>query len=138
MIQKETTRYDVRVYREDELWVADVGDLGVTDMLCFADLDVEVRDYVSGMTDVEPQSFDLMWHYRAGDDDITDLIQGLAEVEIDIEHTTARRDALRQEIIGRMSAAGLSQRAIGDVLGLSHQRVHQLARAVGPSTTSRG
>lgn len=122
------TRYEVQVYREDELWVADVGDVGVTDMLRFADVDVEVRDYVSGMTDVEPDGFDLRWHYRAGDDDVTDLIEGLTEVEIDMQHTTARRDTLRQEIISRMSAAGLSQRAIGDVLGLSHQRVHQLAR----------
>jgi hypothetical protein len=42
---------------------------------------------------------------------------------------TTRRDALRREIIRRMSAAGLSQRTIGDVLGLSHQRVNQLARS---------
>lgn len=129
------TAYEVQVYREEELWVADIGDLGATDMLRFADLDVEVRDYVSGMTDVEPDSFDLRWRYRAGDDDVTDLIEGLAEVEIAIQHDTTRRDALRQEIISRMSAAGLSQRAIGDVLGLSHQRVHQLARAAGPSPT---
>jgi predicted XRE-type DNA-binding protein len=110
--------------------VADIPDLvAATDMFRFADLDVEVRDLVSGLTDVDPGSIDTIWHYRAGDDDVTDLIQGLAEVEINIEHTTARRDTLRQKIISRMSAAVLSQRAIGDVLGLSHQRVHQLARA---------
>ena len=81
------------------------------------------------MTDADPSSFDLHWHYRAGDDDVTDLVQELGEIEIARAHTTARRDSLRREIIGRMSAAGLSQRAIGDVLGLSHQRVHQLASA---------
>lgn len=62
------TTYDVIVFREDELWVADIVDLGATDML-------------------------------------------------------------RREIIRRMSAVGLSQRAIGDVLELSHQRVNQLANA---------
>ena len=126
------TEYEVKVYREDELWVADIGDLGATDMLRFADLDLEVRDYVSGMTDVEPDSFDLRWRYKAGNDDVTDLIEGLFEVELDVQHGSARRNALRQEIIRRMSAAGLSQRAIGDVLGLSHQRVHQPARAATP------
>lgn len=124
-----TTTYHVDVFREDELWVADIVDLGATDMLRFAELDDQVRDYISLMTDVEPDAFDLHWHYRAGTDDVTELIEGLAQVEIDVEQATTRRDALRRQIITRMSAAGLSQRAIGDVLGLSHQRVHQLARA---------
>jgi hypothetical protein len=48
------TTYDVQVFREEELWVADIDDVGATDMLQFADLDVEVRDYVSGMTDSTP------------------------------------------------------------------------------------
>ena len=121
--------YDVIVFREEELWVADIVDLGVTDMLHFTELDVQVRDYVSGMTDVDPDSFDLRWHYRAGEDEVTAPIEELSKVEAALAELTARHDALRREIIARMSAAGLSQRAIGDVLGLSHQRVNQLARA---------
>jgi predicted XRE-type DNA-binding protein len=123
------TGYHVQVFREDELWVADIVDLGATDMLRFDELNEQVRDYVSLMTDVEPDSFDLHWHYLAGTDDVTELIEGLAQVEIDVERATTRRDSLRKQIITRMSTAGLSQRAIGDVLGLSHQRVHQLARS---------
>lgn len=125
------TTFQVRVFREEDLWVADVRDLGVTDMFRFADLDVEVRDYVAGMTDADPDSFDLHWHYLAGDDDVSDLIEELGQVEFAVGSMTARRDAVRREIIRRMGAAGLSQRAIGDVLGLSHQRVNQLARATG-------
>ncbi len=126
------TEYHVQVFPEHELWVADIVDLGATDMLRFDELDEldeQVRDYISLMTDVEPDSFDLHWHYLAGTDDVTELVEGLAQVEIDAEHATSRRDTLRKQIITRMSAAGLSQRAIGDVLGLSHQRVHQLARS---------
>lgn len=123
------TTYDVIVFREDELWVADIVDLGVTDMLHFSELEDQVRDYVSLMTDVEPDSFDLRWHYRAGEDEVTEPIEALAEVESELAALTARHDELRREIIRRMSAAGLSQRAIGDVLGLSHQRVNQLANA---------
>lgn len=126
------TEYHVQVFPEHELWVADIVDLGATDMLRFDELDEldeQVRDYISLMTDVEPDSFDLHWHYLAGTDDVTELVEGLAQVEIDVEHATSRRDTLRKQIITRMSAAGLSQRAIGDVLGLSHQRVHQLARS---------
>lgn len=124
------TTYDVTVFREDELWVADIPDLvAATDMLRFADLDVEVRDLIAGLTDVEPDSFDIRWHYRAGDDEVTEPIEALSKVESELAALSARHDELRREIIRRMSAAGLSQRAIGDVLGLSHQRVNQLANA---------
>jgi hypothetical protein len=124
------TTYDVTVVREDELWVADIPALtAATDMFRFADLDVEVRDLVAGLTDADPESFDLRWHHRAGDDDVTDVIEELGQVQFAITNMTTRRDALRREVIRRMSAAGLSQRAIGDVLGLSHQRVNQLANA---------
>lgn len=123
-----TAIYDVTVFREHDLWVADIPELvAATDMLRFTDLDVEVRDLIAGLTDADPESFDLSWRYLAGQDDVTELIVELGQVEHAVHSVTARRDAVRQEIIQRMSAAGLSQRAIGDVLGLSHQRVHQLA-----------
>ncbi len=122
--------YDVMVSREDELWVADIaGMTAATDVLRFGDLDVEVRDLIAGLTDTEPGEFEIRWHHRAGDDDVTTLIVELAEVEAAAEGATARRDAVRLEIIRRLSAAGLSQRVIADVLGLSHQRVNQLANA---------
>ncbi len=124
------TTYDVTVSREDELWVADIAGLtAATDVLRFGDLDVEVRDLIAGLTDTDPEEFEIRWQHRAGDDDVTALISELAEVEAAAQTATARRDAVRLEIIRRFSAAGLSQRVIADVLGLSHQRVHQLANA---------
>ncbi len=122
--------YDVTVSREDELWVTDVaGMTAATDVLRFGDLDVEVRDLIAGLTDADPEEFEIRWHHRAGDDDVTALIGELAEVEAAAEAATVRRDAVRLEIIRRLSAAGLSQRVVADVLGLSHQRVNQLANA---------
>jgi predicted XRE-type DNA-binding protein len=122
--------YDVTVSREDELWVADIaGMTAATDVLRFGDLDVEVRDLIAGLTDADPDEFEIRWHHLAGDDDVTALIGELAEVEAAADTATARRDAVRLEIIRRFSAAGLSQRVIADVLGLSHQRVNQLANA---------
>ena len=100
-----------------------------TDVLRFGDLDVEVRDVIAGLTDTDPDEFEIRWQHRTGDDDVTALISELAEVEAAAETATARRDAVRLEIIRRFSAAGLSQRVIADVLGLSHQRVNQLANA---------
>ncbi|MGH3719914.1 MAG: MerR [Pseudonocardiaceae bacterium] len=124
------TTYDVTVSREDELWVADIaGMTAATDVLRFADLDIEVRDLIAGLTGADPDGFEIRWHHQAGDDDVSALISELTEVEAAAETAIARRDAVRLEIIRRFSAAGLSQRVIADVLGLSHQRVHQLANA---------
>jgi hypothetical protein len=58
--------YRVTVTREDQLWTATVDGLpphmvGVTDVERFADLEVEVRDLVAGLTDSEPNAFMLSW-----------------------------------------------------------------------------
>lgn len=47
------TSYDVTVTRDDNLWVALVDGVGATDVEHFSDLDVEVRDYVAGVTDAD-------------------------------------------------------------------------------------
>jgi len=122
--------YDVTVFRENELWVADIaGMTAATDVLRFGDLDIEVRDLIAGLTDADPDEFEIRWHHWAGEDDVTALISELIEVEAAADAATARRDAVQLEIIRRFSAAGLSQRVIADVLGLSHQRVNQFANA---------
>lgn len=80
------------------LWVADIaGMTAATDVLRFGDLDVEVRDLIAGLTDADPDEFEIRWHHRAGDD-VTALIGKLVEVE-----AAARRDAVRLEIIRRRS-----------------------------------
>lgn len=122
--------YDVTVMREDDLWVADIAGLtAATQTDDFDRLDVEVRDLVAGLTDTEPHEFDLRWHHVWGDDDVTGLLVELEEVHHAAAEITARRDELRREIIRRGQAAKLSQRVIADALGLSHQRVNQIARA---------
>ena len=61
--------YQVTVTRDSGLWVADIAGLppnafGVTDVERFADLDVEVRGLIAGLTDTDPDSFDLTWRYE--------------------------------------------------------------------------
>lgn len=128
------TTYDVTVTRDSGLWAAVVSGLpsyavGATDVERFADLDVEVRDLIAGLTDSAPDSFDLRWRYVIGGRDVSDVLQALAGSERAYANAAAARDAARREVIRALAAAQLSQSTIGDVLGLSHQRVHQLLRA---------
>ena len=58
--------YTITVTRDDNLWAAQIGGLppgriGVTDVARFADLEAEVRDLVAGLTDADPDEFDLAW-----------------------------------------------------------------------------
>lgn len=127
------TTYRVTVEREDQLWAALVEGLpsrafGATDTDHFADLDDMVRDLIATLTDADPQSFDLEWRYvQNGVDYTAELEQALAATEA-LRAAEAARATARPNAVEAMVRAGLSQRAIGDALGLSYQRVGQLVR----------
>lgn len=128
------TTYDVTVTREDDAWVADIhgAQLGpaATDVDRFADLDVEVRDLIAGLTDTDPDSIDLTWQYVIDGVDVTKQIDALVHAEAEYAEVSHARQAAREQLLQTLSGeTSLPQSAIGDVLGLSHQRVHQLLHA---------
>jgi hypothetical protein len=125
--------YQVEVTREDGLWVADIWgpELGpaATDSVHFADLESEVRDLIAGLTDTEPGDFELTWRYTIGGADMTSTISRLLEAEVGLQQATQAHDEARRAALRELASTGLSQAALGDVLGVSHQRVHQLLKA---------
>lgn len=122
------TAYEVTVGREDNLWVAVVSGLlpAATDVEHFSDLDTEVRDLIAGLTDADPDDFAINWRYEIGGKDITSQLQRLVALESELRAVQEARDKARIEAVSTLVDAGMSQRAIGDVLNLSHQRVNQL------------
>jgi hypothetical protein len=120
--------YPVTVSREDNLWVAVVDGVpaGATDVERFGDLDVEVRDLVAGLTDSEPDRFTIDWRYLPGGIDVTVEIEDFMHARSDATAAVRRRDEALWSVIAALRGAGLSVRAIADVVELSHQRVHQL------------
>lgn len=119
--------YDVTVTREDGLWVADIHDLSpaATDVLSFAELGTEVRDLIAGLTDADPDDFEIRWRYALGDERLNALLPSLER----LNHCVHERETVRQEVVERLVRAGHSQRTAADVVGLSHQRVHQLVKS---------
>jgi hypothetical protein len=63
--------YRATVAREDNLWVAVVADLpgGATDVERITGLDLEVRDLIAGLRDIDPDDFEIEWHYEQGGQD---------------------------------------------------------------------
>ncbi len=125
--------YRVDVTREDGLWVADIWgpELGpvATDTVHFADLETEVRDLIAGLTDTDPGEFELTWRYSIGGADLTTTISRLLEAEVGLQKATQAYEEARRTALSELANTGVSQSAIGDVLGVSHQRVHQLLKA---------
>jgi hypothetical protein len=125
--------YQVEVTREDGLWVADIWapELGpaATDTVHFADLEAEVRDLIAGLTDSEPEDVELTWRYTIGGTDMTETISRLLMAAVSLQKATQAHEDARRAALHELAGTGLSQAAIGDVLGVSHQRVHQLLKA---------
>ena len=125
-------KYDVTVTREDDLWVADITgeDLGpaATDAARFEDLDAEVRDLIAGLADADPVDLELTWRYILGGQDVTSTVQILLLAEKTLQSAERAYESARHLALLALRDAGLSQSVIGDVLGVSHQRVHQLLR----------
>lgn len=125
--------YTVTVTREDNLWVVVVdglpkGVVGAMDYENFGDLAEEVPEFIADLTDSDPDSFTIEWRYVVNGNDVTRQVtdflssaEALRKVQTDQERT-------RKEALAAMSDAGLSQRAMADVLGVSYQRVNQLVK----------
>jgi predicted XRE-type DNA-binding protein len=124
--------YNVTVTRENGLWVADIhgDDLGpaATDTERFAHLDTEVHDLIAGLTDTDPGDFDITWRYVIDGNDVTAAVTRLGAAETELRAASSAREEARVGVLDQLARAGLSQAAIGEVLGLSHQRVHQLLK----------
>lgn len=125
--------YTVTVTREDNLWVVVVdglpkGVVGAMDYENFGDLAEEVPEFIADLTDSDPDSLTIEWRYVVNGNDVTRQVtdflssaEALRKVQTDQERT-------RKEALAAMSDAGLSQRAMADVLGVSYQRVNQLVK----------
>lgn len=126
--------YSVTVARDGNLWTAVVNGLaphviGATDAERFADLEDEVPELIAALTDSDPGSFGLEWHLELDGRDLTEAVKTLRHAESALEAAVRAREDARGVLLRDLAEAGLSQAAIGDVLGISHQRVHQLLKA---------
>lgn len=123
--------YTATVTREDGLWVTVVAELSpaATDVDHFDEIKPAVRDLIGGLTDTNPEAgeFWVQWKFVQNDRNYTPAIEQLEAVELEADRATVERDAVRRAAIQSMRRAGLSLRDIADVVGISHQRVHQLA-----------
>lgn len=121
-------RFKVRLRRDPEdntYWLAEV--VGAAGAHTFGRSLAEAKrhaiEVVALWFELEPDQFDIEWDVHLGDlgASVRQARSAMAHAEAD----RARRDAA----VRALTDAGLSYRDIAELLGLSHQRVAQIARA---------
>ena len=121
-------RFKVTVRRDPEertAWLANVtGHPGAhTFGRSLAEAKRHAIEVVALWCDLEPEQFDIDWDIRLGD--LARRVNQARRAMAHAEEDRRRRD----DAVRALTEAGVSYRDIADLLGLSHQRVAQIARA---------
>ncbi|MGW4524486.1 hypothetical protein [Amycolatopsis sp. NPDC004378] len=123
------------VTREAGLWTARVtggSEAAIAgEFKRFTDIDPGMRELIADRTGVPATRFYLRWRYEFEDEDATDLVLQYQEAHRIAEDVAEWREGVRARLVSALNGQ-ISQRAIADLLGLSHQRVNQIAHEPVP------
>lgn len=110
---------------EDSAWLANVA--GTPGAHTFGRSLAEAKrhgiEVVALWFELEPEQFEVEWDVRLGE-----LSAPVKQARAAMAHAEADR-ARRDDAVRALTEAGMSYRDIAELLGLSHQRVAQIARA---------
>jgi len=121
--------YAVVVSRGERYWIVDVPQVErATQAKRLRDVEAMARDLISLMTNQPEDSFQLSIETRLPSDVSEHLrsAEHLRGVAADAQKRAADEARAAARALGE---AGLTVRDIGDALGISHQRAHQLVHA---------
>jgi hypothetical protein len=114
--------------REGRWWLLRVPELDiVTQTRRLGHAGRTARDLIATWLDADPESFDLEVVPAVGDDAIDRLIGKAVEARSQAARQSSRASELTDEAVQRLVAKGVPMRDVGEMLGISHQRVAQLA-----------
>ncbi|WP_017569274.1 hypothetical protein [Nocardiopsis halotolerans] len=127
--------YTATVTRDEDLWVVRISGLpehvvGTVDYVHFSEIKDEVPEAIADLTDTDPEDFTITWRYEFDGEDVTEDVLEYLVAEEEFRRLQSRRDQTRARVLETMRRTGVTQRAMADVVDLSHQRVHQLLKGV--------
>lgn len=131
MKRPEVNSYQVALGRKDGIWLIHATDLqGVRSYgRTVREAAENVREAIAAAEDLEEWE-DLDLRFTFEDDEASEALRALENANQIEEQAAATRDQALREAIERLRLHHLSYRDIATIIGLSHQRVAQLARQV--------
>jgi hypothetical protein len=133
--------YTVVAKRRRHGWELHIEGLGVTQSRNLADAEAMARDYIALDLDVPDDSFDVRVMPEVGDG-IDELIKRTRGEIADAARAQSRAAESSRALVQKLKLLGLSGKDTALVLGVTPQRVSQLAGAgakkAGAATASRG
>ena len=122
-------KFRVTATRERRWWLLRVAELDVmTQARRLSDAESTARDLIATWLDTEAEGFDVEISPAAGDDDLDALVARTLAARATSERASRRANALTDEVIRQLLDRGVPMRDVGEIFGISHQRVAQLAR----------
>lgn len=117
--------YKATVERRDRYWLVTVDGVGMTQARNLREMPEMIQDLVATVLDVAPDSFEVQWSIR-----LPDLVQEHLERAETLRKESKRAQSESAKEL-RLAAKTLREqnlplRDIGQVLGVSYQRAHQL------------
>lgn len=125
------TTYTAMVTREGGYWVAVVEGLrgGATEARTLANLEVELRDLIAGLLDLDEDSFELEMRLGAELNEIGFLVEQMIEAQDHLAKARQGYEAAQQEAVKALAEKHVSARDSAKLMGVSHQRISQLLNA---------
>lgn len=130
----ERKTYRVEAERDGRWWVASMAEIkgAHTQARRLDQLELMARDVISLILDVPEDSFDIDIHASLPED-VEDLAARTREARSRADASADEANEFTREAVPRLLAKGLPVRDVAVILGLSFQRVSQLARSLQPN-----
>jgi len=120
--------YRVTAFREGRWWLLRVPDFDVvTQTRRLARAEQTARDLIATWLEADPETFDVEVVPALGDENLDRMVSKAVEARTTATRYSSRAAALTDEAVHRLLATGVPMRDVGAMLGISHQRVAQLA-----------
>lgn len=126
MEMKRTYRVDVE--RDGRFWLLRVPEVGVTQARHLREVDLMARDLIALTTDSDPGTFDLDVHVEVPAATRRHL-QRAERLRDQARDSQSKAAAELRAAAQELAQSGLPMRDIGQLLGVSYQRAHQLVSA---------
>lgn len=135
MMERKT--YQVKATRSGDWWAIDVpGLLGAhTQTRRLDQVEHMAREVISLLLDVPEDSFDVEVQPQLVDE-WTRLLRETREARSAADEASERAQRLVRTAVVTLQGAGLSTREVGQLLGVTHQRVQQLAAHASRGTSA--